>query len=216
VLASRGLTALSQKCPMTALVISLARGICVLWIVTDNIYKETWRRLLEFSNTDFTLTDITARHGSANSGSEKSNYRKQAAQVRATILQAKEYFDAARSSSIFTSPNHLYYGFVALSSTMMLLLGDGTRSLDRLRQEKTNAHHGLVFSTGCTSSTAVSGLSLLENTFAEILERGHFGNWYSVLRDREPILATHRLHNETLISVNRISAGFYPIRLFSS
>jgi hypothetical protein len=154
------------------------------WIVTDNIYDETWRRLLEFANIDLTFEDIVSRHGKPLSKSIKENYLKQAYQVRACVLQAKEYFDAARQSSIFTAPNHFYYGMVSLSSMMMLILGTGKHSLDYLRRDKNNSHHGLIFSTGCNSSQASEGLLLIEKSWAEVTPAGHFMNWYSVLPSR--------------------------------
>lgn len=123
------------------------------WIVTDNIYADTWRNILEFANIDLALDAIQRRHGPAQSKSQKANYLKQAEHVRVCALQAKEYFDAARSSSLFTSPNHAYYGAVSLASLCMLLLGDGRNSLDFLRSDKRNNHHGLDLKIGCTSRT---------------------------------------------------------------
>lgn len=154
------------------------------WIVTDNIYRETWRRLLEYANVELTVDQIENRHGPANDKSLKANYVKQAEQVRVSILQAKEYFEAASQSSLFTSPNHLYYGMVAIASAMMLVLGDGTRSLDFLRRNPKNSHHGLVFSTASTSGDCSTGLALLAKTHAEITQFGHFANWYSTLPNR--------------------------------
>lgn len=80
------------------------------WIVTDDIYAKTWRRLFEFGNIELTVDEIVRRHGQPTQSSEKFSYRKQAQQVRVAILQAKEYFEAARQSSLYTSANHLYYG----------------------------------------------------------------------------------------------------------
>lgn len=135
--------------------------------------------MLEFANVDLTLERIERSHRQA--APQRANFRKQAQQVRVCVLQAKEYFDAARASSLFTSPNHAYYGAVSLASAMMLILGDGTRSLDYLRKDAKNRHHGLNFSVGCTANAAASGLRLVENSFAEILTDGHFANWYTTL-----------------------------------
>lgn len=151
------------------------------WIVTDDIRRETWRRLFEFANIELTIEVIGARHGAPKNNSEKQNYKKQAQQVRVCVLQAKEYFDAAENSTLFTSPNHAYYGAISLASMMMLLVGDGTKSLDILRDDNANNHHGLDFSTACTAKTASNGLTLIENTRVEVLRRGHFANWYSTL-----------------------------------
>lgn len=161
------------------------------WIVTDNIDREVWRRLLEFANIELTLDYIQRKHGPPKNAADKKNYQKQAEQARVCVLQAKEYFDAAKASSLITSPNHLYYGLVSLSSMQMLLFGDGRNSLDYLRKRPQNNNHGLRFSTGCTSTTADTGLAILENSFAEILASGHFSLWYECLPRRVNLYAVH-------------------------
>lgn len=161
----------------------------MLWIVTDDIYAETWRRLLEFANLDLTVDQIEKRHGKPSSKSQVENYKKQARQARVCVLQAKEYFDAARASSLFTSPNHAYYGAVALASLMMLILGDGKHSLDVLRSDNTNNHHGLDFTTACTAKTAPDGLKLLEESRVTVCTHGHFANWYRLLPARGAVFA---------------------------
>lgn len=151
------------------------------WTVTDNIYAETWRQLLEYANLELTTDAIIRRHGPPRSTSQRTNYEKQATQARVCVLQAKEYFDAARSSSLFTSPNHAYYGAVALASLTLLIRGDGRSSLDFLRTNNKNNHHGLDFNTGCVAKTATKGLTLVEESRVEILNHGHFPNWYARL-----------------------------------
>ncbi len=151
------------------------------WIVTDDIAREAWRRLHEFANVELTLDYLARRNGVATTAATSKNYRKQAEQARVCVLQANEYFEAARSSSLYTSPNHLYYGLVALSSMQMLLLGDGTCSLDFRRKNPQNSNHGLRFTTGCNAASARTGLSLLESSYAEVLQHGHFLSWYSRL-----------------------------------
>lgn len=155
------------------------------WIVTDDIRRETWRRLFEFANADIAVEAISTRHGVPKNNSELQNYKKQARQIRVCILQAKEYFDAAEGSSLFTSPDHAYYGVISLASMMMLLLGDGSSSLDVLRRDKKNNNHGLGFSTGCDAMRASRGVTLLEETRVEILQHGNFSNWYKTLPLRE-------------------------------
>ena len=145
------------------------------WIVSDDVYAETWRNLLEYSNVELALDAIERRHGPSQ-GAQRSNYLKQASQARVCALQAKEYFDAARSSTVFTSANHAYYGAASIASLMMLILGTGKNSLDSLRKDKKNNHHGLLFSTSCTKAQAPSGTNLLEMSFAEIAANGHFRN----------------------------------------
>ncbi|MFZ6654030.1 YaaC family protein [Undibacterium sp. TJN19] len=181
------------------------------WIVTDNIYNETWRQLLEFSNAELTIDKIKLRHGSGKSKSDEANYLKQATQARVCVMQAKEYFDAARASTLFTRPNHVYYGAVALASLMMLVLGDGRKSLDYLRQDKKNNNHGLDFTTGCNAKMASSGTHLLENTHAEILKFGHFSNWYDVLPSVGKTYGMKRTNGKRNSSVEYSPVGTFNV-----
>ncbi|WP_288254542.1 hypothetical protein [uncultured Hydrogenophaga sp.] len=162
------------------------------WIVSDDIQSETWRRLHEFANIDLTNEYLVVRHGSPKSSSDRRNYRKQAEQARVCVLQAKEYFDAARSSSLFTAPNHLYYGLVALTSLQMLVLGDGECSLDFRRKKPENGQHGLSFGTGCDAAAATQGVKLLEYTYSEVQRFGHFMSWYSILPREISIYGLHK------------------------
>lgn len=163
------------------------------WTVTDDIYRETWNRLYEFSNVELTYDRLVELHGVPKKKSEKNNYKKQAEQARVCCLQAKEYFDVAKSSSLYTSPNHVYYGSVALTSMMMLVLGNGDCALDVLRKNSGNKHHGMEFTTASNASSAKASISLLENSFVKILSRGHFANWYRVL---PRIGEMHALHTQ--------------------
>jgi hypothetical protein len=151
------------------------------WIVTDNIYQETWRLLLEYLNVDITFEELVKRHGHPKSKSEKENYNKQAQQARACVVQAKEYFDAAKNSTLYTGPNHAYYGSISLASLTILILGDGRSALDQLRKNNENNHHGLDFTLGCNAKAANQGVNLLAESRAEILNKGHFRNWYNLL-----------------------------------
>jgi len=111
------------------------------WITADP-KRETWRRLLEFANKALAFEALVGIHGTPK-GSDRSNYKKQAEQMRAALIQAEQYFQAADAANLITSPNPLYYGAYSLSSAIMLLLGDGTMSLDYLRKNTKNASHGL-------------------------------------------------------------------------
>lgn len=150
------------------------------WITCENTYEESWRRLLEYANIEIALESIISIHKLDPSG-DMSNCKKQAEQIRVSLLQAKEYFEALKSSSLFTKPNHLYYGAVSLSVACMLLRGDGTKSLDFLRKTKGNAHHGLDFTFSSNMHQAKKGFKLLESSFVNIASTGHFSNWYSIL-----------------------------------
>ena len=151
------------------------------WITTENIPSEAWRRILEYANLEFSKSAISDLHGPPINKNLKQNYQKQAQQIRVSILQSKEYFDAASASTLFTSPNHLYYGMVSLASAIMLLRGSGDKALDRLRQVSSNKHHGLNLSTNVNTTTCKDGLTILDNSFVEVLQKGFFTNWYETL-----------------------------------
>lgn len=159
------------------------------WIATDNIYAATWRELFEYTNNELTIKNLIKRHGQPESAKHEANYHKQASQARVCVLQAKEYMDAAQASSVFTSPNHIYYSVYALASLMMLIVGDGTKSLDHLRKDAKNRKHGLSFATNCTLSKASTDINLLKLSSANILEYGHFPNWYKSLPQRQSLYA---------------------------
>jgi hypothetical protein len=162
------------------------------WITTSDVVTEAWRRILEFANTDLALEAITQRHGAAATKSAQQNYKKQAQQIRVTILQAREYFVAAEGSTLFTSPNHLYYGIVSLASAIMLLRGNGEKALDRLRQSEANRHHGLDFTTAATANTSKTELNILAESYVKVRETGHFMNWYCTLPGNDEVFALVR------------------------
>jgi len=159
------------------------------WIATDNIYAATWRELFEYTNNELSIKNLIKRHGEPKSARDEANYRKQASQARVCVLQAKEYMDAAQASSIFTSPNHLYYSVAALASLVMLILGDGTKSLDYLRRDRNNWSHGLKFSTNSSHADADQNINLLQRSAVQVMEGGHFVNWYGILPTTEQIYA---------------------------
>ncbi len=155
----------------------------MLWVTTQDTSAETWRRIMEFANTDLTIDALSRLHGIAGTNSLKSNYKKQAKQIRVSILQAREYFSAAESSSVITSPNHLYYGMVSLAAAIMLLCGDGEKALDKLRRTPGNRHHGLDFSTNVSASTCGQDLKIFRESQVVVRRDGFFLNWYRTLSD---------------------------------
>lgn len=176
------------------------------WITCENTYEEAWRRLLEYANVELAIAAIESIHGAATKKT-LPHYKKQAEQTRVSLLQAKEYFEAARTSSLYTQPNHLYYGSVALTTACMLIRGSGEYSLDYLRRDKKNAHHGLDFTFSSNQQRAKEGLNLLENSFVKVCPNGHFKNWYSTLHPTIPVAALQTLRDRTSTSTNYTVAG---------
>jgi hypothetical protein len=179
------------------------------WITTDNVQQEAWRRLLEYTNIEITTDAIVTRHKHLAHEKQKQNIVKQAKQIRVAVLQAKEYFDASASTSLYTSGNHLYYGLASLTTAMMLILGDGTKALDVLRRDPKNGHHGLRFTTSCTAGAAAKGLDILEQTRAEILQNGHFKNWYTTLSPNDLAFAYITTEHKQSQATSSTHRGFY-------
>lgn len=180
------------------------------WITCENTYEESWRLLLEFANVELAVEAISALHGEPDKKS-RPNYLKQAEQVRVALLQAKEYFEAARASSLYTKPNHLYYGTVALSTACMLIRGDGSHSLDALRKDKTNASHGLQFNFSSDAKLSRVGTSLLDNSYIRICPNGHFSNWYKTL---SPTQNVHALLERSICGTSRNSVRMNAVGSF--
>jgi YaaC-like Protein len=72
--------------------------------------------------------------------------RKQARQLRYCLIQAREYFSAAKAVTTATKPNLLYYGTMSLALAEILFKQSGHSSLDKAREQ--NRHHGLTMSAG--------------------------------------------------------------------
>lgn len=184
------------------------------WVTCENVYEESWRRILEFANIELAIEAIESIHGVATNKTQ-ANYKKQALQLRAALLQAKEYFDAALSSSLYTKPNHLYYGTVALTTACMLLRGDGNKSLDLLRKDAKNRHHGLDFTFSLATKQASEKLNLLENSYIKILENGHFPNWYKTLKKIQPVNGVLiSIHANGATNTSYLALGNYEIKAF--
>jgi hypothetical protein len=165
------------------------------WIAAANVGAETWRRLLEFANIEIAEEAISFRHGEAPDKRRRQQYRKQASQLRVALLQAHEYFDAAEKTSLITSPNHVYYGLLSLASAVMLLLGTGEHSYDALRANTRSRHHGLVFTVGPSARAAGQGTELLRASHVEIIDRGHFPTWHSLLPRQLVAIGLVRRHH---------------------
>lgn len=184
------------------------------WITCENTYEESWRRLLEFANVELAIDAISSIHGEP-SKSTLPNYKKQAEQARVALLQAKEYFEAAKASSLYTQPNHLYYGSVALSTACMLIRGDGRKSLDFLRQDSKNSSHGLDFTFSSDIRRSKIGLNLLGNSYVKICPNGHFANWYGTLLSTQRIAAIKHLRTRQGSQLNMEYIGNFQIPEFS-
>lgn len=100
-----------------------------------------WRGLRRFRNAKDVADRISERHKV--SRAHKSNVYKQALQIRYSLVQAEEYFEAAQSVSEAIRPTLLYYSLMSLAIAEILWKQTGESSLDAARSE--HGHHGLIF-----------------------------------------------------------------------
>ncbi len=120
---------------------------------TPNPADYAWSGLRKFLNVDLVAKTLIELHEV--SARFHPNVHKQAQQLRYCLLQAREYFTAARAVSTATKPNLLYYGTMSLALAEILYKQSGDSSLDKAREQ--HKHHGLTM----TSASAKSGADLL-------------------------------------------------------
>lgn len=102
-----------------------------------------WSSLRPFLNTDWVARKLISKHNVA--PKYHGFARKQAEQLKYSLMQAQEHWNAANLSTAATKPLHLYYCCMCLALAEVLWRGDGRASIDQLRA--TDNHHGLKFST---------------------------------------------------------------------
>jgi hypothetical protein len=107
----------------------------------NDIAAYAWGHLAVYQNVAYTAQRIIANHRLPERHWE--NARRQAKQIRYCLIQAKEYFDAAKAVTLSTRPALLYYCAMSLALTEILMKQSGDSRLERLRE--TNGAHGLVF-----------------------------------------------------------------------
>lgn len=105
----------------------------------NDVLDYSWTIINRFKNTSFVSKYICDIHSIPKS--QINNVKKQAIQIRQCLIQAEEYFKAARTVSLATRPLLLYYGTMSFALAEILLKQSGDSSLDRARGA--HAHHGL-------------------------------------------------------------------------
>ena len=109
-------------------------------VVTNVDDEFIWNSLRRFQNVQRVSELI--REQKCISGRQLQLAKKQALQIRQCLLQAREYFQAAKAVSLATRPLLLYYGMLSLALAEVLFKQDGTSSIDYARQS--HRHHGLI------------------------------------------------------------------------
>lgn len=185
------------------------------WITCENRVREVWKRLSNFKNVDYSLEIISGRH--SGKGKAAQNWKKQAHQVRAAIIQADEYFEASRNSTLATALNLQYYGITALATAVMLIRGTGDFSLDRLRADPTSKSHGIAFSgLGINREAARIGSNLLADAYVCPQANGFFKNWYANIPSSVPARGLVRVTNQNTERRELRSLGFERIPDYGS
>ncbi|MGX7709352.1 YaaC family protein [Methylobacterium sp. Gmos1] len=106
---------------------------------TRDTARYAWAGLRKFHNTRFTfdkhveLLSVPAKY--------RKFAEKQAAHIRYSLLQAKEYAIAAHNATLATKPVLMYYCCMSLALAEILMKQGGESSLDKARLE--HNHHGL-------------------------------------------------------------------------
>jgi hypothetical protein len=110
-------------------------------VVTSDPEAYAWANLRKFQNVELVEQSIMRLNSS--DPPSRRNARKQARQIRYCLIQAREYFTAAKAVSLATKPTLQYYGVMSLALAEILLKQTGDSSLDRARHH--HRHHGLLF-----------------------------------------------------------------------
>ena len=114
-------------------------------ISSENIQNFAWSGLRQYHNIRITAEQHARLH---NVSPTAQNIKKQAAQLRDCLLQAKEYYDASKVVTLATKPVLMYYSVLSLAIAEILMKNNGDLSLDRARID--HNHHGLNFRTDLT------------------------------------------------------------------
>ena len=149
------------------------------WITTEDTKREIWSRIFEFANDQYTKEKLKIFH-SISDQKHDQNIRKQASQIRLSILQAKDYFDQAERASLVTSPVLTYYGALSLCTATMLFRGSGDKSLDKLREDPRSRMHGL-HALLTDEADIDKSVNLCKKTKIEIKDDGFFKLWFETL-----------------------------------
>ncbi len=143
-----------------------------------------WYKLRAFQNAELTTDHLCRLHMLP--ASQRDNARRMAVQVRVCLLQAQEYFEAARNSTLATRPVLLYYGMMALALAEVLVKQDGESRLERLR-EKHGAHGLTLHANGKIGpSIPLSDLGRRLHALPQANSAGRFGTfevWRQSIRE---------------------------------
>lgn len=163
-----------------------------------DIVAYAWFSLRRFHNIRYTAGLISTIHKVPLKF--KRDVDKQAEQIRFFLLQAKEYFDAAKAVTLVTKPVLLYYSLMCLATAEVLFKQSGDSSIDKARAN--HRHHGLEFVNAQSKRGAQHILQAAADLRAKPAIRGNeerFGTfelWHRTAREA-PMVADHTIHTQT-------------------
>jgi YaaC-like protein len=150
---------------------------------SHDLERYAWSGLQRYHNVAFTSETVRRVHSVPECW--MPDVRKQAAQLRYCLIQARKYFLAAKAVTLATKPTSLYYAIMSLALAEILLKQDGMSSLDKAREE--NRHHGLVlkYASGRAADLAVAarGLRAVPLELGGGRRAGTFNLWHRSCRE---------------------------------
>lgn len=161
----------------------------------EDATRRAWAGLARFQDIAFVEEQIYRLHNLTKN--DRANARKQARQIRYTLIQAKEYFDAGMEVTLATKPNLLYYCVMSLALAEILYKQSGDSSFDRARAE--HKHHGLELRVDDSSgnaqfSAALSALRAVPLIGARGRRFGTFELWHRSCREM-PLCGNITIHH---------------------
>ncbi|MBR0961751.1 YaaC family protein [Bradyrhizobium japonicum] len=165
-------------------------------VKTADMATFAWAGLRRFQNVDLVADRLIDIHLVPKK--HHSDVRKQAQQIRYCLIQAREYFSAAKVVTPATKPNLLYYGTMSLALAEILFKQSGLSSLDKARVE--NKHHGLTMTTTSAlrngSLKAASGALRARPHESFGTRKGTFELWHRSSREH-PVSGIVKRHLES-------------------
>ncbi|WP_186023125.1 YaaC family protein [Burkholderia gladioli] len=179
---------------------------------TSDLGKYAWGRLAHFQNVEAVTHEIVTLHNLPER--HRANARKQATQLRQCLMQAREYYDAARAVSLATRPVLLYYAVMSLALAEVLMKQSADSRLEKLREF--HGCHGLQLSIADSVSpsdsltVAANALRAKPQTAPNGAARGTFEVWRRSSREL-PIVGryteTHDGGHMSTLGISALMAG---------
>lgn len=155
--------------------------ISVEKIRTENPLEDVWRQLSLFESVHYSRQFLKEKHHDITD----DELKKLSVTFASNVKQAHEYYSAASSISILTSPLLYYYGMMCLVNVLWASLN---------KTDKIKEHHGL------RSKSDDSDILSLSNEYVNIHKSGSFPALYACFSDY-PIEGNANIYIKDILSV---------------